>query len=173
MKNKAEQYNELIRMQLNSFQTEMTNTRKARKDVHLRHDTRHHLSVLRTLIQQGETDKALEYLNEVSQTYDDTVIKTYCRNEMVNSVLSIYNMRFEEQRIRWEIQVSIGEKLPCSEMMFCAILSNVLENAMHAVQELPQEKRLIQLALSEKSGHLLLMAKILCRMPRYLLTVSR
>ena len=149
MKNKAEQYNELIQMQLNSFQTEMTNTRKSEKK----------MSVLRTLIQQGETDKALEYLNEVSQTYDDTVIKTYCRNEMVNSVLSIYNMRFEEQRIRWEIQVSIGEKLPCSEMMFCAILSNVLENAMHAVQELPQEKRLIQLALSEKSGHLLLMAK--------------
>ena len=69
----------------------------------LRHDTRHHLSAIRTLIQQGESDKALEYLNEVSQTYDDTVIKTYCRNEMVNSVLSIYNMRFEEQRIRWEI----------------------------------------------------------------------
>jgi hypothetical protein len=101
----------------------------------------------------------LEYLNEVSQTYDDTVIKTYCKNEMVNSVLSIYNSRFEERRIHWEVQVSIGEKLPCSEMMFCAILSNVLENAMHAVQELPQEKRLIQLALSEKSGHLLLMAK--------------
>ena len=46
------------------------------------------------------------------------------------------------------MKVSIVEKLPCSEMMFCAILSNVLENAMHAVQELPQEKRLIQLALS-------------------------
>ena len=115
--------------------------------------------MLRTLIQQGETDKALEYLNEVSQTYDDTVIKTYCRNEMVNSVLSIYNMRFEEQRIRWEIQVSIGEKLPCSEMMFCAILSNVLENAMHAVQELPEDKRYIELSLSEKAGHLLLMEK--------------
>ena len=82
MKNKAEQYNELIQMQLNSFQTEMTNTRKSEKKMSiLRHDTRHHLSVLRTLIQQGETDKALEYLNEVSQTYDDTVIKTYCRNE--------------------------------------------------------------------------------------------
>jgi len=31
MKNKAEQYNELIQMQLNSFQTEMTNTRKSEK----------------------------------------------------------------------------------------------------------------------------------------------
>lgn len=160
LKNKAEQYNEMIRMQLSSLHTEMESTRKSEQRMSiLRHDTRHHLSAIRTLIQQGESDKALEYLNEVSQTYDDTVIKTYCKNEMVNSVLSIYNSRFEERRIHWEVQVSIGEKLPCSEMMFCAILSNVLENAMHAVQELPQEKRLIQLALSEKSGHLLLMAK--------------
>lgn len=160
LKSKAEQYNELIRMQLSSLHAEMISTRKSEQRMSiLRHDTRHHLSVLRTLIQQGETDKALEYLNEVSQTYDDTVIKTYCKNEMVNSVLSIYNTRFEEQRIRWEVQVSIGGKLPCSEMMFCAILSNVLENALHAVQELPQKKRLIQLSLSEKSGHLLLMAK--------------
>lgn len=159
-KSKAEQYNELIRMQMNSFQAEMDNTRKSEKKMSiLRHDTRHHMAVLRTLIQQGDCEKALEYLNEVSQTYDDTVIKTYCKNEMVNSVLSIYNTRFEEQRIRWEVQVRIGDKLPCSEMMFCAILSNVLENAMHAVQELPQKKRLIQLSLSEKSGHLLLMAK--------------
>lgn len=140
MKSKAEQYNELIRMQMNSFQAEMDNTRKSEKKMSiLRHDTRHHMAVLRTLIQQEDCEKALEYLNEVSQTYDDTVIKTYCKNEMVNSVLSIYNTRFEEQRIRWEVQVSIGEKLPCSEMMFCAILSNVLENALHAVQELPQK----------------------------------
>lgn len=160
LKNKAEQYNEMIRMQLSSLHTEMESTRKSEQRMSiLRHDTRHHLSAIRTLIQQGESDKALEYLNEVSQTYDDTVIKTYCKNEMVNSVLSIYHSRFEERRIHWEVQVSIGEKLPCSEMMFCAILSNVLENAMHAVQELPQDKRYIELSLSEKAGHLLLMEK--------------
>lgn len=160
LKNKAEQYNELIRMQLNSFQTEMTNTRKSEKKMSiLRHDTRHHLSVLRTLIQQGDNEKALEYLNEISQTYEDTVIKTYCKNEMLNSVLSTYDTRFTERKIQWEVQVAIGEKLPCSEMMFCAILSNVLENAMHAVQQLPEKERRIQLMLSEKAGHLLLMEK--------------
>lgn len=164
MKSKAEQYNELIRMQMNSFQAEMDNTRKSEKKMSiLRHDTRHHMAVLRTLIQQGDCEKALEYLNEVSQTYDDTVIKAYCRNEMVNSVLSTYNTRFEEQKIPWDTQVTIGEKLPCSEMMFCAILSNVLENAMHAVQELPESRRRIELSLSEKAGHLLLMVKIRCR----------
>lgn len=114
MKSKAEQYNELIRMQMNSFQAEMDNTRKSEKKMSiLRHDTRHHMAVLRTLIQQEDCEKALEYLNEASQTYDDTVIKTYCRNEMVNSVLSTYNTRFEEQKIPWEAQVTIGEKLPC------------------------------------------------------------
>lgn len=160
MKSKAEQYNELIRMQMNSFQAEMDNTRKSEKKMSiLRHDTRHHMAVLRTLIQQGDCGKALEYLNEVSQTYDDTVIKAYCRNEMVNSVLSTYNTRFEEQKIPWDTQVTIGEKLPCSEMMFCAILSNVLENAMHAVQELPESRRRIELSLSEKAAHLLLMVK--------------
>lgn len=160
LKNKAEQYNELIRMQLNSLQAEMESTRKSEQRMSiLRHDTRHHLSVLRTLIQQGESEKALAYLGEISQTYEDTVIKSYCKNEMLNSVLSIYNTRFEEQNIRWETQVTIGEKLPCSDMMFCAILSNVLENAMHAVQELPEEQRFISLSLSEKAGHLLLMEK--------------
>ena len=127
MKSKAEQYNELIRMQMNSFQAEMDNTRKSEKKMSiLRHDTRHHMSVLRTLLQQGDCEKALEYLNEVSQTYDDTIIRAYCKNEMVNSVLSTYNTRFEEQKIPWDTQVTIGEKLSCSEMMFCAILSNVL-----------------------------------------------
>lgn len=160
MKSKAEQYNELIRMQMNSFQAEMDNTRKSEKKMSiLRHDTRHHMSVLRTLIQQGDCEKALKYLNEVSQTYDDTIIRAYCKNEMVNSVLSTYNTRFEEQQIPWDTQVTIGEKLPCSEMMFCAILSNVLENAMHAVQELPESRRRIELSLSEKAGHLLLMVK--------------
>ena len=117
------------------------------------------MAVLRTLIQQGDCEKALEYLNEVSQTYDDTVIKAYCRNEMVNSVLSTYNTRFEEQKIPWEAQVTIGEKLPCSEMMFCAILSNVLENAMHAVTKLPVEKRIVHLSIFEKGNHLLILQK--------------
>ena len=62
MKSKAEQYNELIRMQMNSFQAEMDNTRKSEKKMSiLRHDTRHHMAVLRTLIQQGDCEKALEY----------------------------------------------------------------------------------------------------------------
>ena len=110
LKNKAEQYNEMIRMQLSSLHTEMESTRKSEQRMSiLRHDTRHHLSAIRTLIQQGESDKALEYLNEVSQTYDDTVIKTYCKNEMVNSVLSICAVICIAHRILRNIRSYISE----------------------------------------------------------------
>ena len=51
------------------------------------------------------------------------------------------------------------EKLPCSEMTFCAILSNVLENAMHAVQKQSGQDRRVYLSIFERSGHLLMLEK--------------
>ena len=44
-------------------------------------------------------------------------------------------------------------------MTFCAILSNILENAMHAVDELTGKDRRIHLSVFEKSGHLLMLEK--------------
>lgn len=38
-------------------------------------------------------------------------------------------------------QVAAPKELPCSEMIFCAILSNILENAMNAVKDLSQGKQ--------------------------------
>ena len=51
------------------------------------------------------------------------------------------------------------EKLPCSEMTFCAILSNVLENAMHAVRKQSSQDRRVYLSIFERSGHLLMLEK--------------
>lgn len=44
-------------------------------------------------------------------------------------------------------------------MTFCAILSNLLENAMHAVTKLPVEKRIVHLSIFEKGNHLLILQK--------------
>ena len=160
LKNRATQYNELINMQLHSLDSEIGQVRKSEHDLAiLRHDMRHHLSVLKTLIQEQELEKACNYINEINTTYDDTVIKSYCRNDLLNSVLSIYSTRFEENNIDFDFQITVSRALPCSEMTFCAILSNVLENAMHAVMMLPEENRRIELSISEKSDHLLLLEK--------------
>ena len=125
----------------------------------LRHDMRHHLAAIQTFISQQEPERALDYIQEINKQYDDTVIHSFCRNELLNSVLSIYQTRFSENQIVFDVQIQTSQTLCCSEMTFCAILSNLLENAMHAVTKLPVEKRIVHLSIFEKGNHLLILQK--------------
>ncbi len=160
LKNRTEQYNELINMQLNSLHSEIEQAKKSeQKMAILRHDMRHHLSILNTYIQEQETDKALDYIQQLHQTYENTVISAFSQNELLNSVLSIYSSRLQEMGITFQTQITAPKTLPCSEMIFCAVLSNILENAMNAVKELPEEYRRIELHIFEKMNHLMLLEK--------------
>ena len=64
-----------------------------------------------------------------------------------------------ELGIAFHTQVAAPKDLPCSEMIFCAILSNILENAMNAVKDLSLENRRIELHIFEKMNHLMLLEK--------------
>lgn len=160
LKNRAEQYGQLTAMQLSSLRSEIEQARISERRLRiLRHDTRHHLSAIESLIRQQHPEKALDYIREINQHYDDTVLHSFCSNELLNSVLSIYSARFAEQDITFDAEIEAPEKLPCSEMTFCAILSNILENAMHAVQKQSGQDRRVYLSIFERSGHLLMLEK--------------
>ncbi|MCC2825945.1 GHKL domain-containing protein [Faecalicatena orotica] len=160
LKNRAEQYGQLTAMQLSSLRSEIEQARISERHLRiLRHDTRHHLSAIESLIRQQHPEKALDYIREINQHYDDTILHSFCSNELLNSVLSIYSARFAEQDITFDAEIEAPEKLPCSEMTFCAILSNVLENAMHAVQKQSGQDRRVYLSIFERSGHLLMLEK--------------
>lgn len=159
-KSKAEQYGRLMDMQLHSLRSEMEQVRLSEQRMAiLRHDMRHHLSVLQTFIRDQENSRALNYIQEINNRYDDTVIVSYCKNDVLNSVLSIYSSRFAENVITFDAHIQAPQVLPCSEMTFCAILSNILENAMHAVRKLPAKNRRIHLSIFENAGHLLMLEK--------------
>ena len=160
MKSRTEQYNELINMQLRSLRSEIEQAKKSEHNMSiLRHDMRHHLMILQTYVQNQETDKALDYIQQIHQTYENTIIRTFSQNELLNSILSIYSSRLQELGIAFHAQVAAPKDLPCSEMIFCAILSNILENAMNAVKDLSQENRRIELHIFEKMNHLMLLEK--------------
>lgn len=122
----------------------------------LRHDTRHHLSVLRSFLQNDHVDKALLYIQSIDEAYDETVMTVYSKNEMINSILSIYDDRFRNDGISLCCDISVPETLPCPEIAFCAILSNALENAMHALSEIDTPRKWASLSISNKGSHLLL-----------------
>lgn len=160
LKNQAELNSRLADMQLYSLRSEIEQVRNSEQRIKiLRHDMRHHLAAIQTFISQNETERALSYIHEINEHYDDTVIHTFCKNDLVNSVLSIYQSQCTEKQITFDVQVRISPTHAFSEMTFCAILSNLLENAMHAVLDLPKKDRLIHLRISEKTDHLLILQK--------------
>ncbi len=161
-KQEIRQYSQLMQMQLSSIENEVKQVQQNKKTLAiLRHDMRHHLDIILTQLQNNNSEKVINYIKEISNTYDDTVIATYCKNEMINSVLSIYHTRFAENGIVFHCDITINKSLPCPDTAICTILSNALENSMHALkqmdsQEISTDKKWVRLTMSQKGNHLLL-----------------
>lgn len=154
---KIMQYAIMMEMQLSSIQKEVKQIKTSKQKLAiLRHDMRHHLDIILTLLQNNSTDSAMHYVRKIRNTYEDTAIITYCQNETVNSVISIYQMRFAEKNITLSCEISIGETLPYPDIAICTILSNALENSMHALEEMDLSRKWTKLTISRKENHLLL-----------------
>ena len=75
---------------------------------------------------------------------------------MINSVISIYHARFTDRKIELRYDIQAGAELPCPDTAICTILSNALENAMHALEEADAKEKWASLTISEKGNHFLL-----------------
>lgn len=157
----ARQYSELMHMHLSSIENEIKQVEQNKQKLTiLRHDMRHHLDLILAQLQINDTEKAINYIREISNTYDDTVITTYCKNQMINSVISIYHTRFAENEISFHCDIAIVNALPCPDTAICTILSNALENSIHALKQMDTQKisseKWVRLTISQKGNHLLL-----------------
>lgn len=150
------QYSDLMEIRLSSIQKEIEQVRKSEQTLTiLRHDMRHHLDIILTQIRHGNTQQAVDYIREVSNTYDDTIITSYCKNEMINSVISIYQSRFSDQGITLNCKISIGANLSCPDTAVCIILANALENVMNALEKTELKDKWASLLMFQKRNHLL------------------
>lgn len=136
-KQKIRQYNDLMEMQLSSIQKEIEQVKQNKhKLAILKHDMRHHLNIILVQLQNYNTEQAINYIQEISDSYNNTRIQAYCQNQMINSVISIYHTRFANQNIALNCNISVGKSLPFPDTAICTILSNALENALHALAEM-------------------------------------
>ena len=120
---------------------------------------RHFCTAISAYIDSGECDKAKEYISDIISYVDRTATHKFCKNEIVNMILSSYENVIEENRIDFQPSICIPEHLPVSDVDLTSILSNAMENAIHAVLPLETEKRHITLHLRMDDGKLLISLK--------------
>lgn len=156
-KQEIKQYSDLMEMQLLSIEKEIDQIKCSKQKLSiLRHDMRHHLNIILTQLQGGHVGKAIDYIESIGSHYDDTMITSYCQNEVVNAIVSIYHTRFAEREMTLHCNISAGETLPCPDTAIGAILSNALENALHVLEETDLEEKWANLTVTERKDHLLL-----------------
>ncbi len=150
------QYSDLMELRLSSIQKEIEQVKKSEQALAiLRHDMRHQLNIILMQLRHDNTQQAIDYIREISNVYDDTVITSYCENEMINAVISIYKTRFSDKRIALDCKISIGATLSCPDVAVCTILCNALENVMHALEKEDMKDKRASLLMFQKKNHLL------------------
>lgn len=159
-KREAEQRKRLVEMQWMQSEKEIENFRRSETAVSLlRHDMRHFLLNISSFIDNGENDKAKEYISGIISSVDKTATYKYCKNETVNMILSSYENELKEKNIDFKYSVRIPESLSVSDVDLTSILSNALENAVHAVIPLDEENRHIELDMRMNEDKLLISLK--------------
>lgn len=119
-----------------------------------RHDLRHHMQYLLSCIENERLEQAQAYIHEICLEIEANKVTAFCENETANLIFSAFAGRAEEHDIPIEIKAKLPRILPVSESDLCVLLSNALENALHACQK-RKEKGLystIEVSAYEKNG---------------------
>ena len=157
---KIEQHNQLMKMQQLQAEKEIEAIRRSEYAISLlRHDMRHFFSNISAFIENGENEKALAYIREIIDSSDKTAMHKYCKNEIVNMILSSLENKIKDNKINFQYSVRLPEKLSFSDVDITSILSNGLENAIQAVLPLDVNKRYIDLDLHMNDNKLLISIK--------------
>ena len=121
-----------------------------------RHDFRHHLTMIDSLISAGSSDQAAAYIRKALGEIDALVPLRDCEHETVNLLLSAFRERAKQRGVSMRVNVSLPGELGLPETEICTLLSNGLENALNAASALPaDEQRTIEFFGGIKQNHLL------------------
>ena len=106
----------------------------------LRHDLRNHITAVRGLLENGETGKAIGYLEQIAGSPAMAGGARECENETANAVLSAKRGEIERLGLTADFAVSLPEPLPVADTDLCALLGNALDNAMEAASRAQDKK---------------------------------
>ncbi len=105
----------------------------------IRHDMRHFSALIHTYLQAGDTDKVNELLLQLNNRLDATTPKRFCKNLAVNGIISTLYPQIVKKAIDFEYDLEIPQSLSVNEFEFATVVSNLLENAINATSQLPED----------------------------------
>lgn len=146
----------LALMQLNTATEQMELLRREEKQSAIyRHDLRHHMNYLNLCITENKLEEATNYIKQIFEEMDNLKVIQYCTNESINLILTLYATKAKNKNIEISIESSATNFSRFQIIDLCSLLSNVLENAVNACEQIDDKsKRYIKFRMYEKNNKL-------------------
>ena len=112
------------------------------------HDQKNHYLIINNMIQNGNSQEALKYINNLESSLDAGVINSInTENPVIDAVLSQKMQLIHDSQINFDYSVFIPDGLNIAQAAFSSILCNIFDNAVEASLKLPIEKRKITFSI--------------------------
>lgn len=116
----------------------------------MRHDFNNQMQVFSGLIAANKLDDAKQLAAELHSKFQDQTLRLqYCENKIANVILQQTAAQCAAQDIRFEVQCNLADDLPIQKIDLCSLLLHPLQNAMQAIQALPEEQRRISCRMQQ------------------------
>lgn len=102
----------------------------------LKHDIRHHALAIKSILQTGNYEAAIEYIEQFTDSKMLQDIPVVCRNLTIDSFIKYYMSIASEKRIKFYTKLNIPQDININPIDLCVILGNALENAINACDKM-------------------------------------
>lgn len=136
------------RFQSELIENQIRETRNMYKQVRgWRHDYRNHIQNMKIQLAEKNYDGLDRYLDQLADDLNtvDTVVKT--GNVMADAILNTKLTTAAKASIRTNVKAGVPEGLPLTDVELCAVMGNLLDNALEACARLPEEERFLRVYL--------------------------
>lgn len=112
------------------------------------HDFHNHIGVLRQLLSHSKTEEAIQYLDELQMPVKEMTETIWTGDDTVDYLINSKAVTAERNGIKYQVQVEFPRRTNLRSADLCAILGNLLDNALEAVKQIPvPEQRWIRLTV--------------------------
>lgn len=144
-----------LEAQKNHYESLMESNREIRR---MKHDMKNHIYCLQSLYQKEDYAELGEYLSGLGEHLEQADSSVHVGNEIADAILSEKKEKAEQKGIRFHIEGDMYG-IHMSALDICTILSNMVDNAIEAVERLADEKKKIDIIIRKNNNYLLISAK--------------
>jgi two-component system sensor histidine kinase AgrC len=123
-----------------------------------KHDIDKHLSCISSLIKQKEYGEVQQYLKGLNDTAQLITIPLLSGNPVIDTIINTKYSVAKQRGIQIQISISDIGEIPIEQIDLCAIISNLLDNAIESCEKITNEniEKFLKINIYKKSGGIIM-----------------